>query len=64
LQVAVIGNGVAHYQKITVARDLGTQVEVSAGVRAGDQVVLRPMVQLVDGSKVRVEAPATQISQK
>jgi RND family efflux transporter MFP subunit len=65
LQVAVVENEAAHYQKITVARDLGTQVEVSAGVRAGDQVILRPMVQLVDGSKVRVEAPpATEISQK
>ena len=65
LQVAVVGNDVAHYQKITVARDLGTQVEVSAGVRAGDQVILRPMVQLVDGSRVRVEAPpAAEISQK
>ena len=65
LQVAVVGNEVAHYQKITVARDLGTQVEVSAGVRPGDQVILRPMVQLVDGSKVQVEAPpATEISQK
>jgi RND family efflux transporter MFP subunit len=65
LQVAVAEDGVARYQKITVARDLGTQVEVSAGVRAGDQVILRPMVQLVDGSKVRVEEPpATEISQK
>jgi RND family efflux transporter MFP subunit len=64
LQVAVVGNEVAHYQKITVARDLGTQVEVSAGVRVGDKVILRPMVQLIDGSKVRVEAPATEISQK
>src|SRR5580704_16132258 len=65
LQVAAVENGVAHYQKITVARDLGTQVEVSAGVRAGDQVILRPMVQLLDGSKVQVEAPpATEISQK
>jgi RND family efflux transporter MFP subunit len=64
LQVAVAENGVAHYQKIMVARDLGTQVEVSAGVRAGDQVILRPMVQLVDGSKVRVEAPEIEVSQK
>lgn len=67
LQVAVAEDGVAHYQKITVARDLGAQVEVSAGVRAGDQVILRPMVQLVDGGKVQVEAPATEtteISQK
>jgi RND family efflux transporter MFP subunit len=64
LQVAVVENGVAQLHKITVARDLGTQVEVSAGVRAGDQVILRPMVNLADGSKVRVEAPAIQVSQK
>jgi len=64
LQVPVVENGVARYHKITVVRDLGTQVEVSAGVRAGDQVILRPMVQLVDGSKVRVEAPETEVSQK
>jgi RND family efflux transporter MFP subunit len=64
LQVAVVENGVAHYHKITVARDFGTQVEVSDGVRAGDQVILRPMVQLVDGSKVQVEAPPMVVSQK
>jgi RND family efflux transporter MFP subunit len=64
LQVAVVEDGVAHYHKITVTRDLGTQVEVSAGLRAGDQVILRPMVQLLDGSKVQVDAPPTEISQK
>jgi RND family efflux transporter MFP subunit len=64
LQVAVVENGVAQLHKITVARDLGTQVEVSAGVRAGDQVILRPMVNLADGSKVSLEAPAIQVSQK
>ena len=64
LQVAVVEDGVAHYHKITVTRDLGTQVEVSAGLRAGDQVILRPMVQLLDGSKVQVDAPPTDISQK
>jgi lactam utilization protein B len=55
---------VAQLHKITVARDLGTQVEVSAGVRAGDQVILRPTVNLADGSKVSIEAPAIQVSQK
>ena len=64
LQVAVVEDGIAHYHKITVARDLGTQVEVSAGLRVGDQVILRPMVQLLDDSKVQVETPPTEISQK
>jgi RND family efflux transporter MFP subunit len=64
LQVAVAAGGVAHLHKITVARDLGTQVEVRDGVEAGDQVILRPMVDLADGSKVQVQAQPMQVSQK
>jgi RND family efflux transporter MFP subunit len=58
LQVAVVQNGVAHIQKISVARDLGTQVEVRDGVKAGDQVILNPTVDLTDGSQVRPRTPA------
>src|SRR5271167_377556 len=57
LQVAVVENGIAHIQKISVTRDLGTQVEVRDGVKAGDQVILNPTVDLVDGSRVRPRAP-------
>jgi RND family efflux transporter MFP subunit len=52
--VAVVQNGTVHLQKITVLRDFGTEVEVNEGVRPGDQVVLNPMVNLVEGSKVAV----------
>jgi RND family efflux transporter MFP subunit len=52
LQVAVVENGVANIRKVSVARDLGTTVEVSDGVKAGDQVILNPAVDLVEGSKV------------
>ncbi len=52
LHVAVVQNGVVHLQKITIARDFGTEVEVHDGVKAGDQVVLNPMVNLAEGSKV------------
>jgi RND family efflux transporter MFP subunit len=58
LQVAVVQNGVAHIQKISVARDLGTQVEVRDGVKAGDQVILNPTVDLMDGNRVRPRPPA------
>jgi RND family efflux transporter MFP subunit len=58
LQVAVVQNGVARIQKISVARDFGTQVEVRDGVKAGDQVILNPTVDLMDGSRVRPRAPA------
>ena len=40
LQVAVVDHGKAEIRKVTVTRDLGTQVEVGAGVKAGDQVIL------------------------
>ena len=50
LQVAVVEDGVARIRKISVARDLGTEVEVRDGVKEGDQVILNPPVDLVDGS--------------
>src|SRR5262249_24876488 len=52
LQVVVIENGIARFRKVTVARDLGTEVELRDGIKAGDEVILRPMVNLADGSKV------------
>ena len=54
LHVAVVENGTAHLQKITIARDFGKEVEVHDGVKLGDQVILNPMVNLVEGSKVAV----------
>ena len=56
LQVAVLENGTAHFRKVTVARDFGTTVEVSDGVKAGDQVILSPPVNLAEGSKVQAVA--------
>jgi RND family efflux transporter MFP subunit len=56
LQVAVIEDGVARLRKISVARDLGEEVEVRDGVRQGDQVILNPSVDLVEGSKVKARS--------
>jgi RND family efflux transporter MFP subunit len=56
LQVAVLEGGVAHIRKISVARDLGTQVEVRDGVSAGDHVILNPSVDLVEGSRVQARS--------
>jgi RND family efflux transporter MFP subunit len=56
--VAVVENGIVHMQKIVVARDFGTEVEVRDGVRSGDQVILNPMVNLMEGSKVTVRHKA------
>ena len=58
LHVLVVEDGVAHSRKIIEIRDLGTEVEVTDGVKQGDQVVLTPPVDLEDGSKVQLRAPA------
>jgi hypothetical protein len=59
LHVLVVENGVVHSRKITEIRDLGSEVEVSQGVKQGDQVVLTPPVDLEDGSKVEIRATST-----
>ena len=43
-------------------RDLGSEVEINSGVKAGDQVILNPAVDLADGSKVRIRAAAAPTS--
>jgi RND family efflux transporter MFP subunit len=54
MHVAVVdNNGVVHMHKITITADLGTEVEVSGGVKPGDEVVIQPPVDLADGDKVR-----------
>ena len=53
LQVAVVKDGKAEIRKVRVTRDLGTQVEVDTGVNAGDQVILKPPVNLVEGSRIQ-----------
>ncbi|WP_354211373.1 MULTISPECIES: efflux RND transporter periplasmic adaptor subunit [unclassified Bradyrhizobium] len=59
LHVAVVENGVVHMQKISIARDFGTQIEVHDGVKPGDQVILNPMLNLTEGSRVSAHGPQT-----
>jgi len=54
MQVAVVDNGLARLRKIAITTDYGTEVEVDKGVKDGDQVILQPPVNLVDGEKVRI----------
>jgi RND family efflux transporter MFP subunit len=63
LSVAVVEDGVARIRVLTVVRDFGTNVEVSAGVKEGDQVVLNPPVDLTDGRALRIRpSPVGQSS--
>jgi hypothetical protein len=52
-------DGNAEIRTISVARDLGTQVQVDAGLSAGERVILNPPMTLVDGSKVKPHPDAT-----
>jgi RND family efflux transporter MFP subunit len=54
LSVAVVEDGIVRIRAVNVVRDLGTTVEVNAGVKDGDRVILNPAVDLVDGRKVTV----------
>ena len=56
LQVAIFKDGKAEIRKVRETRDMGTQVEVDAGVKAGDRVILNPPVNLLEGDKVHVAA--------
>jgi multidrug efflux pump subunit AcrA (membrane-fusion protein) len=64
LHVAVVENGTVHMQKIAIARDFGASVEVHEGVKAGEQVVRNPSVELADGARVSVKADNNDVAQK
>jgi RND family efflux transporter MFP subunit len=59
MQVALFSNGKAEFRKVRVKRDFGTRVEVDTGIKAGDQVILNPPVNLVDGGKMQARAEDT-----
>ena len=63
LSVAVVQEGIAHLHSVTPVRDFGTTLEVSTGVKEGDEVILNPPVDLTDGRKVTVRPhPRPQMS--
>ena len=59
LQAAVVKDGKAEIRNVRVTRDLGTQVQVDAGVSAGERVILNPPVNLIDGAKVQPRPDTT-----
>ncbi len=52
--VFLVENGVVRQHKITEIRDLGTEMEVSEGITAGDLAVVNPPVDLENGKKVKI----------
>jgi RND family efflux transporter MFP subunit len=63
LSVAVVEDGIARIRPVNVVRDFGRTVEVNRGIKDGDQVILTPPVDLIDGRKVTIRpAPPGQLS--
>ena len=54
LKVAVVADGKVHFQKVSVGRDLGTEVELAQGLYGTEQVVTNPDERLVEGAPVEV----------
>jgi RND family efflux transporter MFP subunit len=56
LRVGVVRNGRAELVPITIGRDFGATVEVVAGLRPTDQVIVNPSDSLTGGSEVHAAA--------
>ncbi len=54
LQVGVVRNGNVAIRDITPGHDFGDQIEVVAGLKANDQVILNPPDSLVSGQQVNI----------
>jgi RND family efflux transporter MFP subunit len=54
VQMAVVKDNKVHFQAITVGRDLGTELEITKGLAADDQVIVNPGERLVEGGDVQV----------
>ena len=61
LQVATVDqDGKVRFQKVVIYRDFGTSAELRDGLQGGENLILSPPAQLVDGSKVNVTTPPEQ----
>jgi RND family efflux transporter MFP subunit len=58
LQAAVDENGVARLRQLDVAADNGGTVDVRAGLKAGDHLILNPPIGVTDGMRVKTQSPS------
>ncbi len=56
-QAAVVRDGRVYMTKLTLGRDFGTQIEALTGLKRGDQLVVNPGDDMVDGAAVLVVQP-------
>jgi RND family efflux transporter MFP subunit len=54
LQVAVVRDGRADLQHVTMGRDFGESVELLSGIRRDDEVIVNPSDSITSGQKVQI----------
>jgi multidrug efflux pump subunit AcrA (membrane-fusion protein) len=53
-RVAIVGpENKLHFQKVTVGRDLGTSIDIQAGLQGNETIVSQPTVSLQEGQVVK-----------
>lgn len=55
--VAVIDNGKARFQQVSIGRDLGSEVEIRTGLKGNEVVIISPNDDLREGELVQAAAP-------
>jgi RND family efflux transporter MFP subunit len=57
LRVATVSDGKIAFKKVTIARDLGSEIEIGSGLAPDDRVVTAPPDGLNEGDNVRIANP-------
>ena len=60
---AVVNGNVAHLVSVVIGEDDGANVQIVAGLNAGDQIIQDPPDSLIEGEKVRIVTPASTPAQ-
>jgi len=63
-QVAVAQDNRIVLKKVHILRDLGTEVEIAAGLGQDERIVINPPDSISDGEQVRVTQAAGENQQK
>ena len=56
LRVGVVSDGHVHLAPVSIGHDFGATVEITAGLKPSDQVILNPSDSLAEGAAVRLES--------
>lgn len=53
------------FKNVTIARDLGREIEIATGLSADDRIIVTPLDGVVDGDKVRIASDSkTRVEKK